>query len=106
MSQIDIRRITQEYNTGDRRITAFRDVSFTVGASKFVCVLGQSGCGKTTLLNPPGRVPPADAGGDPDAEMATIYRADATVFTVPLAMPLSGEDMLRGFIYMWQAEAP
>jgi NitT/TauT family transport system ATP-binding protein len=51
MSQIDVRHLTQEYDTGDRRITALRDESFTVGASEFVCVLGQSGCGKTTLLN-------------------------------------------------------
>jgi NitT/TauT family transport system ATP-binding protein len=51
MSQIDVRHITQEHDTGDRRITALRDVSFTVGTSEFVCVLGQSGCGKSTLLN-------------------------------------------------------
>jgi NitT/TauT family transport system ATP-binding protein len=51
MSRIDVRSITHEYDTGDGRITALRDVSFTVGASEFVCVLGQSGCGTTTLLN-------------------------------------------------------
>ncbi len=51
MSQMEVRRITQEYDTGERRITALCDVSFTVGASEFVCVLGRSGCGKTTLLN-------------------------------------------------------
>jgi NitT/TauT family transport system ATP-binding protein len=51
VSRIDVRAITHEYDTGDGRITALRDVSFTVGASELVCVLGQSGCGKTTLLN-------------------------------------------------------
>jgi NitT/TauT family transport system ATP-binding protein len=51
MSHIEVRRITHEYATGDGPVTALRDVSFTVGASEFVCVVGQSGCGKTTLLN-------------------------------------------------------
>jgi NitT/TauT family transport system ATP-binding protein len=51
MSRIDVRHVTHEYDAGDRRVTALQDVSFSVGASEFVCVLGQSGCGKTTLLN-------------------------------------------------------
>jgi energy-coupling factor transporter ATP-binding protein EcfA2 len=51
MSRIDVRHVTHEYAAGDRRITALQDVSFTVGTSESVCVLGQSGCGKPTLLN-------------------------------------------------------
>jgi ABC-type sugar transport system ATPase subunit len=51
MSRIEVRHVTHEYAAGNRRITALQDVSFTVGASESVCVLGQSGCGKTTLLN-------------------------------------------------------
>jgi NitT/TauT family transport system ATP-binding protein len=51
VSQIEVRSVTHEYEADHGRVTALRDVSFTVGASEFVCVLGQSGCGKTTLLN-------------------------------------------------------
>jgi NitT/TauT family transport system ATP-binding protein len=51
VSQMEVRRISHEYDTGERRIAALCDVSFTVGVSEFVCVLGRSGCGKTTLLN-------------------------------------------------------
>jgi len=51
MHQIELRNITLEYDSGDRAVTALRDVSFDVGESEFVCVVGQSGCGKTTMLN-------------------------------------------------------
>jgi NitT/TauT family transport system ATP-binding protein len=51
MSQIEVRRVTLEYDTGERRVTALRDVSVEVGKSEFLCILGPSGCGKTTLLN-------------------------------------------------------
>jgi NitT/TauT family transport system ATP-binding protein len=34
-----------------RNVLALRDVSFGVGESEFLCVVGRSGCGKTTLLN-------------------------------------------------------
>jgi len=32
-------------------VTALQDVSFSVEPSEFLCVVGQSGCGKTTMLN-------------------------------------------------------
>jgi len=51
VSEIEVRQVTHEYDTGEGPVTALRDVSFTVEPSEFVCVLGQSGCGKTTLLN-------------------------------------------------------
>jgi NitT/TauT family transport system ATP-binding protein len=51
VSQIDVRAVSHEYDAGHGRVTALRDVTFSVAASEFVCVLGQSGCGKTTLLN-------------------------------------------------------
>jgi NitT/TauT family transport system ATP-binding protein len=51
MDHIELRQITYEYATGERAVSALRDVSFGVGESDFVCVVGRSGCGKTTLLN-------------------------------------------------------
>jgi NitT/TauT family transport system ATP-binding protein len=51
MDHIEIRRVNYEYSANDRAVTALRDVSFGVGESEFICVVGRSGCGKTTLLN-------------------------------------------------------
>lgn len=51
MSHIELRGITYEYASETRSVVAVRDVSFSVGESEFVCVVGRSGCGKTTLLN-------------------------------------------------------
>jgi NitT/TauT family transport system ATP-binding protein len=51
MDHIEVRRITYEYAAADRAVSALRDVTFGVGESDFVCVVGRSGCGKTTLLN-------------------------------------------------------
>ena len=51
MRHIELRDIGFAYDTHERSVTALRDVSFGVDASEFLCVVGQSGCGKTTLLN-------------------------------------------------------
>jgi NitT/TauT family transport system ATP-binding protein len=51
MDHIEIRRVNYEYEANERAVSALRDVSFGVAESEFICVVGRSGCGKTTLLN-------------------------------------------------------
>ena len=43
--------IKKDYVTGDSTVHALRGVSMEFRKSEFVSILGQSGCGKTTLLN-------------------------------------------------------
>src|SRR5215510_168990 len=51
MHQIELRNISLQYESGNNSVTALQGVSFGVEASEFLCVVGQSGCGKTTMLN-------------------------------------------------------
>ncbi len=51
MHQIELRNISLQYDSAENPVTALQDVSFSVEASEFLCVVGQSGCGKTTMLN-------------------------------------------------------
>ncbi len=46
-----LKNITKTYATGDTKVEALRGVSVDFRRSEFVSILGQSGCGKTTLLN-------------------------------------------------------
>ncbi len=43
--------ITKQYKTGDTVVDALKGVSIEFRKNEFVSILGQSGCGKTTLLN-------------------------------------------------------
>ena len=43
--------IKKDYVTGDTTVNALKGVSLEFRQSEFVSILGQSGCGKTTLLN-------------------------------------------------------
>ncbi len=48
---LEIKNITKDYNAGGDVVHALRDVSISFRESELVSILGQSGCGKTTLLN-------------------------------------------------------
>ena len=48
---LQLKNITKDYKLGDEKIHALRGVSIDFRESEFVSILGQSGCGKTTLLN-------------------------------------------------------
>ncbi|MBO5439737.1 MAG: ABC transporter ATP-binding protein/permease [Clostridia bacterium] len=48
---LKLKDITKQYITGDTCVNALRGVSIEFRQSEFVSILGQSGCGKTTLLN-------------------------------------------------------
>jgi len=48
---IEVRNVSLEYGAAPAQVLAVKDVSFSVRVSEFVCVLGASGCGKTTILN-------------------------------------------------------
>ena len=46
-----LEKITKEYVTGDSKAQALKGITLEFRKSEFVSILGQSGCGKTTLLN-------------------------------------------------------
>lgn len=48
---LEIRIIVKDYETGSETVHALKGVSIAFRESELVSILGQSGCGKTTLLN-------------------------------------------------------
>ena len=48
---LSLKNITKNYEMGDLGVEALRGVSVDFRENEFVAILGQSGCGKTTLLN-------------------------------------------------------
>lgn len=48
---LELKNITKEYTSGDTKVQALKGIDIEFRKSEFVSILGQSGCGKTTLLN-------------------------------------------------------
>ena len=48
---LELQNITKNYEIGENVVEALKGISLIFSKSEFVSILGQSGCGKTTLLN-------------------------------------------------------
>lgn len=51
MGYIEVKNVTKSYPNGDSRKTVLKDINLDIQKGEFICLLGASGCGKTTLLN-------------------------------------------------------
>ena len=99
---------------GEGSVTVFEDVWFGVEESEFVCLIGHSGCGKTTLLNILAGLDSASTGvvivGDvavdgPSLDRAVIFQSHALMpwmtalgniaFAVKSRWPSWGKDRIR-----------
>jgi putative ABC transport system ATP-binding protein len=59
---ISLARIKREFQVGDERVLALRDVDLTIETGEYVAVMGPSGSGKSTLLNMIGLLDRPDSG--------------------------------------------
>src|ERR1041384_425214 len=67
-SLLEIRNLKLEFGTPQKPLRAVDDVSFTIGAGETVCLVGESGCGKSVTALSIARLVPAPparyAGGE------------------------------------------
>jgi ABC-type lipoprotein export system ATPase subunit len=59
---IELKDITKRFADGQRALTVLDGLSLQVGEGEFIAITGESGVGKTTLLNILGTLLPADEG--------------------------------------------
>ena len=51
MEILKVEHLSKTYGTGEARVEALRDASFSLQKGEFTAVVGESGSGKSTLLN-------------------------------------------------------
>lgn len=64
---LNITALTKTYTISGKLITALNTVDLTFSENSFTCIVGKSGCGKTTLLRLLSGLEPATSGTTADA---------------------------------------
>jgi nitrate/nitrite transport system ATP-binding protein len=87
MAFLDIQGLSRSYVGRDGKpFTVFEDVSFHIEKGEFVCIVGHSGCGKTTILNVLAGLDQASAGvvfmdgrevGGPSLDRGVVFQGHA-----------------------------
>ena len=82
MNIIEIKDLHHSYGTGSRRLDILRGVDAEIPTGKWFCILGASGCGKTTLLNLIGGLEKPDSGSIEvgGVEVSALSRREAARF--------------------------
>lgn len=51
MRSLELKNISKTYESKNGKVDVLRNINLTFRKGSFICILGTSGCGKTTLLN-------------------------------------------------------
>lgn len=51
MAVIEVKNVSKTYGTGDIKVEALKNTSFSIERGQFVCIIGTSGSGKSTLMH-------------------------------------------------------
>ena len=77
-TKLHLKNCSKTYTTGNQSIPVLKDVSLDVYEDEFLIILGESGCGKTTLLNILGGIDRMDGSSDSEFSFEDINLVSAS----------------------------